>query len=41
MTTPFAAWYLPNYLGWRRAERLDKSFTPERCLQVAYHCLST
>jgi hypothetical protein len=37
-----ASWYLPSYLGWRRAiERLGDSFTPERCLQIAYRCAST
>ena len=37
-----ASWYLPSYLGWRRAiERLGESFTPESCLQSAYRCGST
>jgi transposase-like protein len=37
-----ASWYLPSYLGWRRAiERLGENFTPERCLQDAYRCAST
>ena len=37
-----ASWYLPSYLGWRRAiERLGENFTPERCLQAAYRCGST
>ena len=37
-----ASWYLPSYLGWRRAiERLGENFTPERCLQAAYRCAST
>ena len=37
-----ASWYLPSYLGWRRAvERLGEAFTPERCLQAAYRCPST
>jgi hypothetical protein len=30
-----ASWYLPSYLGWRRAiERLGENFTPKRCLQI-------
>ena len=37
-----ASWYLPSYLGWRRAiERLGENFTPERCMQTAYRCPST
>jgi len=37
-----ASWYLPVYLGWRRAvERLAGQFTPERCLQLACRCGST
>ena len=37
-----ASWYLPSYLGWRRAiERLGENFTPEGCLQAAYRCGST
>jgi transposase-like protein len=37
-----ASWYLPSYLGWRRAvDRLGETFTPERCLQAAYRCGST
>jgi transposase-like protein len=37
-----ASWYLPSYLGWRRAiERLGDNFTPQRCLQIAYRCTST
>ena len=37
-----ASWYLPSYLGWRRViERLGESFTPERCMQIAYRCPST
>ena len=37
-----ASWYLPSYLGWRRAiERLGENFTPERCMQIAYRSGST
>ena len=37
-----ASWYLPSYLGWRRSlERCAETFTPERCLQIAYRCGST
>ena len=37
-----ASWYLPSYLGWRRAiEQFGQNFTPERCLQAAYRCGST
>jgi 3-methyladenine DNA glycosylase/8-oxoguanine DNA glycosylase len=37
-----ASWYLPSYLGWRRAiERLGENFTPERRLQAACRCGST
>jgi hypothetical protein len=37
---PVASWYLPTYLGWRRAiERLG--ITPERCLQTACRGPST
>ena len=37
-----ASWYLSSYLGWRRSlERYAETFTPERCLQVAYRCAST
>jgi hypothetical protein len=37
-----ASWYLPSYLGWRRAvERVGEAFTPERCRQAAYRCPST
>ena len=37
-----ASWYLSSYLGWRRSvERCAETFTPERCLQLAYRCGST
>lgn len=37
-----ASWYLSSYLGWRRSlERHGETFTPERCLQVAFRCAST